>query len=101
MSKPSGGRVERQVDQRVGSSLIVGRRPPGRNEPEPLIKAYGLRILLVHICRQYRMQGGRMRDKAAADTCSPVGRIDEQRIHVAARQTHEADDPILLANSEP
>jgi len=53
-------RFEAQPQQWIGAPLIIDGRASELNEPQPRVKSYSLRILLVDCCRDDRMQGKRM-----------------------------------------
>jgi hypothetical protein len=97
----SAFRVHPHVDQGIGSALVVDRRAPGANEAQPLVKADRLRILLVDIGRNDWMKLECVCDHGAPDTDAVKRRVDEQRVHMRARESHESDRPIRRIDREP
>jgi hypothetical protein len=86
--------------QRIGSSLPIDRGTTAAFEPKPLIEAYCLKVLLVHVGRKAWVTPDSILDESAANARSTKVRIDEQSLHVAAVEQHKTDCPITFIYRE-
>ncbi len=89
-----------QMNQGIGSSLAIALGTAGAFESEALIKADGLRVLLVDIGRQVRVAPEGLRNEHAPNTAPANVRIDEQSLHVSAIEQHETDYPTGFIHRE-
>ncbi|GGE92114.1 hypothetical protein GCM10007285_19660 [Stappia taiwanensis] len=89
-----------KMDQRIRPPLPIPRRPPHGLESHAPIEADRLKVLLVHIGRKVRFALQRLRDELTADAPTAMVGVNEQGLHVAAVEQHEAHRPIVTINGK-